>query len=76
MKGRYPTPHAIAQTITHPHTSLTGARRFYASAGVIAYADERVGMANIARRTWLAPGATRRLSTCLPVRTIGYALCG
>ncbi|MEN3281462.1 MAG: hypothetical protein V7607_2602 [Solirubrobacteraceae bacterium] len=69
MKERYSTPHAIAQTITHPQTSLTGARRFYASAGVVVYADERLGMANVARRTWLAPGATRRLSTFLDMIT-------
>lgn len=69
MSARYPTPHAIATTIVHPQTSLTGARRFYAAAGVVAYADERLGMANIARRTWLAPGATRRLSTFLDMIT-------
>jgi hypothetical protein len=70
MKGsRYPKPHSIAQTISHPQTSLTGARRFYAAAGIVAYADERVGMSNIARRTWLAPGATRRLSTFLDMIT-------
>lgn len=69
MSARYPTPHAIATTIAHPQTSLTGARRFYAAAGAIVYADERLGMANVARRTWLAPGATRRLSTFLDMIT-------
>jgi hypothetical protein len=65
VKGSYPTPDAIAQTIAHPETSLAGAREFYAAAGVVVYANERLGMANLARRTWLAPAATRGLSTYL-----------
>ncbi len=69
MNPSYPTPDAIAQTIAHRETSLTGARALYAAAGVVVYADERLGMANVARRTWLAPGATRRLSTCLDMVT-------
>lgn len=69
MKGAYPLPSAIAQTIAHPQTSLSGARRFYASAGVVVYAGEHSGMANIAGRVWLAPPSTRRLSTFLDMVT-------
>ena len=69
MKGVYPLPRAIAQTIAHPQTSLSGARRFYASAGVVVYAGEHSGMANVAGRVWLAPRATRRLSTFLDMVT-------
>ena len=68
---KYPSSDAIAQTIRHESTSLAGARRFYASAGVVVYADERIGMANVAGRTWLGPGATRRLSTYLDMITPG-----
>jgi hypothetical protein len=67
--GVYPLPNAIAQTIAHPQTSLSGARRFYASAGVVVYAGEHAGMANVAGRVWLAPRATRRLSTFLDMVT-------
>lgn len=69
--ARYPTPDAIAQTIRHHGTSLTGARHFYASAGIVVYADERLGMSNVAGRTWLGPSATRRLSTYLDMVTPG-----
>src|SRR4051794_36222862 len=69
--SKYPTPHAIAQTIRHESTSLAGARPFYASAGAVVYADERLGMSNVAGRTWLGPGATRRLSTYLDMVTPG-----
>lgn len=69
MKGTYPRPNAIAQTIAHPQTSLSGARRFFASAGVVVYAGEHAGMANVAGRVWLAPPATRRLSTFLDMVT-------
>ena len=68
-QSRYPPSHAIAQTVAHERTSLTGVRRFFASAGIVVYADERLGMANVARRTWLAPAATRRLSTFLDMAT-------
>jgi hypothetical protein len=70
-KSRYPTPEAIAQTIRHPGTSLTGARRFYGSAGLAVYADERAGLANVASRVWLGPTITRRLSTYLDMVTPG-----
>ena len=69
MKGVYPLPSAIAQTIAHPQSSLSGARRFYASTGVVVYAGEHSGMANVAGRVWLAPRATRRLSTFLDMVT-------
>jgi hypothetical protein len=69
VRGIYPLPSAIAQTIAHPQTSLSGARRFYASAGVVVYAGEHSGMANIAGRVWLAPRATRGLSTFLDMVT-------
>lgn len=69
MKGTYPTPHTIAQTVSHPRTSLSGARRFYAAAGLVAYAGEHSGMASIAGRVWLPPAATRRLSTFLDMIT-------
>jgi hypothetical protein len=69
--SKYPAPHAIAQTIRHEGTSLAGARRFYASARVVVYADERIGMANVAGRTWLGPSATRRISTYLDMVTPG-----
>jgi hypothetical protein len=70
-KNRYPTPDAIAQTIRHPGASMTGARRFYGSAGVAIYADERAGLANVASRVWLGPNITRRLSTYLDIVTPG-----
>jgi hypothetical protein len=63
--SKYPTPSAIAQTIAHDGTSLQGSRRFYSASGVVVYAYDRMGMANTARRTWLPPSATRRLSTFL-----------
>jgi hypothetical protein len=69
--SKYPPPQAIAQTIQHDSTSLAGARRFYASAGVVVYADERIGMSNVAGRTWLGPSATRRISTYLDMVTPG-----
>jgi hypothetical protein len=68
-QSKYPDPYAIAQTIAHEQTSLIGVRQFYASAGVVVYAYDRLGMANVARRTWLAPGATRRLGTFLDIVT-------
>jgi hypothetical protein len=69
VKGAYPLPGAIAQTVAHPQTSLSGARRFYASTGAVVYAGEHSGMANVAGRVWLAPRATRRLSTFLDMIT-------
>ena len=72
-QSRYPTPDAIAQTIRHPSTSVSGARRFYGSAGVAVYADDRVGLANVASRVWLGPTVTRQLSTYLDMVTPGVA---
>jgi hypothetical protein len=69
MKGAYPTPNTIAQTVSHPGTSLSGTRRFYSAAGVVAYAGEHSGMASLAGRVWLPPSATRRLSTFLDMVT-------
>jgi len=69
--SRYPLPEAIAQTVRHPSTSLSGARRFYGSAGVVVYADERAGLANVASRVWLGPNVTRGLSTFLDMVTPG-----
>jgi len=69
MKGTYPTPTTIAQTVSHSGTSLSGTRRFYSAAGVVAYAGEHSGMASIAGRVWLPPAATRRLSTFLDMIT-------
>jgi hypothetical protein len=73
MRRMYPKPHAIAQTIAHSGTSLQGSRRFYSAAGVVVYAYDRMGMANAARRTWLPPSATRRLSTYLDMITPAVA---
>ncbi|WP_210492472.1 hypothetical protein [Patulibacter sp. SYSU D01012] len=68
-QGSYPTAGAIAQTVRHESTSLNGVREFFASAGIVAYATERSGMANIAARTTLAPTTARRISTFLDMVT-------
>jgi hypothetical protein len=68
-QGSYPTAGAIAQTVRHENTSLNGVRGFFASAGIVAYASERSGMANIAGRTTLAPSTARRISTFLDMVT-------
>lgn len=68
-QDRYPAADAIADTVRHDRTSLSGARRFYSSTGVIAFANERLGLANIASRTWLGPQDARRLSAFLDMVT-------
>jgi len=65
LTDHYPPLDALKRTILKPRAHLAGARRFYAGEGLIVFADNKRGLAEIAGESYLPPGTYRQLANFL-----------
>jgi len=65
LTDHYPPLDALARTILSQRAHLAGARRFYSGEGLIIFADNKRGLAEIAGESYLPPGAYRQLGNFL-----------
>jgi hypothetical protein len=64
----YPQLGSLERTFQREAVHLSGARRFYASEGVIVFAGGKDGMAAAAGAVWLRPSAYRRMNHYLDLK--------